>query len=114
MQRTRACDSAQVTMSKHFGTLTLTALAALAHFVSGQSDGSQQTALDEYVFSDESLSQYSYSHVSEYDFEGINSETNEAYQAYVINMTSGEWRTGKKLQQNMCSDIVTTLYIYSM
>ncbi len=74
----------------------MTALATLLSLASGQNDGSQQTALDEFVFSDESLSQYSFFHASEYDYEETNPVTGGTYRAYVINMTSGDWRTGEK------------------
>ncbi len=69
-------------------------VAAFAALVSGQNDGSQQTDLDDYVFSEESLSQYSWYHASEYDYVATNPKTGIAYTAYVINMTSGEWLTG--------------------
>ncbi len=68
--------------------------AALAVLVSAQNDGSQRTALDDFVFSDESLSQFSWYHSSEFDYVGTNPWTGVGYSAYVLNMTSGEWLTG--------------------
>ncbi len=70
-------------------------VAALATLVSGQNDGTQQTALDDFVFSEQSLSQFSWYHASEYDYVATNSETGIAYTAHVLNMTSGEWLTGR-------------------
>ncbi len=58
-------------------------------------DGSERTALDDFVFSDESLEQFSWFHASEYDFHDISPFTNIGYTAYMINMTSGDWLTGK-------------------
>lgn len=80
--------------NKMFKFALLVAVASL-QAVSAQNDGSQRTALDDYVFSDESLSQYSYNHVSEYDYTGTNPTTGISYSAYCLNMTSGEWLTGK-------------------
>ena len=86
-------------MLKLSGTLVAGAALFLLQFsnlASAQNgDGSEQTFLDEYVFSEESMSQFSYFHASEYDFEGTNPITHESYKAYIINMTSGQWLSGK-------------------
>ena len=102
---------AQVTMWKHLGILAVTTLVALARLASAQNDGSQQTYLDEYVFSEESLSQYSYFHASDYDYEATNPITGVSYQAYVINMTSGEWRTGRKFRSRDISRFMDFLHV---
>lgn len=59
-----------------------------------QNDGSERTHLDEFVFSEESLSQFSFFHAEDFDFEAVNPITGGSYRAYILNMTSGEWRTG--------------------
>ena len=59
-----------------------------------KNDGSQRTALDDFVFSKESLKQFSWYHVKEYDFRRVNVITNVSYNAYVLNLTSGMWLTG--------------------
>ncbi len=81
-------------MARHLGILAVATLVALTHSASAQNDGSQQTFLDEYVFSDESLSQFSYFHAAEYDYQGTNPFTGESFTVYVVNMTSGDWLTG--------------------
>ena len=60
-----------------------------------KNDGTQKTPLDEYVYSQESLSQFSWFHAEEFDFAGTNIFTNVSYQAYVLNMTSGLWQSGQ-------------------
>lgn len=82
-------------MSRFFSIATaLVILLKCSHFVLAQNDGSQTTFLDDFVFSDESLSQYSYFHASEYDYVTTNPVTGIGYSAYVLNITSGEWLTG--------------------
>lgn len=69
-------------------------LAVAAPPAASQNDGSQRTALDDFVFSEESLSQFSYFHAEEYDWDGRAPFTQVGFHAYVLNMTSGEWQTG--------------------
>ena len=57
-------------------------------------DGSQRTPLDDYVYSQDSLDQFSWFHASEYDFNRTSMITNGSYSAFVINMTSGYWLSG--------------------
>ncbi len=74
--------------------ITFVCLTVLLKLASGQNDGSQTTFLDDFVFSDESLSQYSYFHASDYDYRATNPVTGIDYSAHVLNITSGEWLTG--------------------
>ncbi len=83
------CSSGQSSIMARPGSLTLALFAGLCCHLTLATD------LDDFVFSDESLSQFSWYHSSSYDFEGTNHITNVDYHAYVINMTSGDWLTGK-------------------
>lgn len=58
-------------------------------------NGSQRTALDDFVYSEDSLNQFSWFHSDNFDFNGTSVVTNGSYSAYVINITSGYWQTGK-------------------
>ena len=59
-----------------------------------KNNGTQRTALDDYVFSNDSLDQFTYDRAVGFDFNGTDRLTNVSYQAYVLNMTSGMWLTG--------------------
>ena len=61
-----------------------------------ENNGTQRTPLDDFVYSDKSLSEFTWFHASEFDFNGTNGLTNVSYTAHVLNMTSGTWQTGKK------------------
>ena len=60
-----------------------------------KNNGSQRTALDDYVYSKESLKHFSWYHAKEFDFRRTNVITNVSYDAYVLNMTSGKWLNGE-------------------
>ena len=57
-------------------------------------NGTQKTAMDEFVYSQESLNQYSWFHAAQFDYNDTSAVTNASYTAHVLNLTSGEWRTG--------------------
>ncbi len=76
----------------------LAVVASVASLTKADNDGSQRTALDDYVFSEENLEQFSWFHASQYDFHATNPVTRVGYTAYMVNMTSGEWLTGEMLQ----------------
>ncbi len=73
---------------------TIIFAAAIAALVSAQNDGSQQTPLDDFIYSQESLDQFSWYHASEFDYVATNPTTGIAYTAHVLNVTSGDWLTG--------------------
>ena len=54
-----------------------------------------ESALDDYVYSKESLKHFSWYHAKEFDFRRTNVITNVSYDAYVLNMTSGKWLNGE-------------------
>ena len=58
-----------------------------------KNDGTQHTPLDDYVFSNESISQYHWERVPDLDFNGTDLFTKVSWNAYVVNLTSGMWLT---------------------
>ena len=59
-----------------------------------KNNGSQRTPLDDFVFSEESLSQFYWNRVDQYDYSDTSLITGIGYKVYVLNMTSGQWLTG--------------------
>ncbi len=54
------------------------------------------TPLDDFVYSDESLSQFEFYPIPEYDMDGVCLPDSEVtWHGYVLNVTSGLWLTGK-------------------
>ena len=62
-----------------------------------KNDGTQQTPLDDFVFSEESRSQFYWTRAEEFDFNRTDMVTNIPFNAYVLNMTSGQWLTGNDI-----------------
>ena len=60
-----------------------------------KNNGTQRTPLDDYVFSNESLGQFSWERAYDFNFNRTDAITNTSFNAYVLNMTSGMWLTGK-------------------
>ena len=77
-------------------TTTTTTTSTTAMPFPPKNNGSQHTPLDDFVFSNESLHQFSWKRAENFDFSGKSQVTNTSYNAYVVNMTSGEWLNGKR------------------
>ena len=60
-------------------------------------NGTQLTPLDEFVYSQTNIDDFSWVRSEAFDFNGTNVVTNLTYQALVLNMTTGYWQTGKNI-----------------
>lgn len=78
-----------------------------------ENNGTQRTPLDDFVYSQESMDQFSWFRADSFDFEGTNVVTNISYRAYVLNMTSGYWQTGNISIDRCIVDIFSHMYFKS-